>query len=78
MSNNTSQSMLDLAFAPNTTVNFISQLDLVQGVMQFQIIGKEWRTLRVTDSVSNFMCIYGATGHCSPGSSFSGHQSLIR
>jgi len=25
--------MLDMAFAPNTTVNFISQLDSVQGVM---------------------------------------------
>jgi len=33
MSNSTSQSMLDLPFAPNTTVNFISQLDSVQGVM---------------------------------------------
>jgi len=25
--------MLDMAFAPNTTVNFISQLHSVQGVM---------------------------------------------
>jgi hypothetical protein len=32
MSKNTSQIMLDLAFAPNTTVNFISQLDSLQGV----------------------------------------------
>jgi len=33
MSNSTSQSTLDLVFAPNKRVNFISQLDSEQGVM---------------------------------------------